>query len=750
VLVAPSQYGQFDFAALGPEQLFLALGAAAFGAFVSIPMALVGGLALGVAYQLTLGVTANAGTAQVVLFVLVLVVIVVRGRVIGSVFAVEGAPGEDRRPLRVPLRVRERFVVRRQRWLLAGSGLFVAAVLPLLPGLRTEGHRFQLTLVVLYAIVGISITMLVGWGGQLSLGNFAVVGVGAFVTARLAHHGWSVPALLAVTGCLGAGVMLVVGLPALRVRGLTLAVTTLGFGVVASDWLFHAGWFTSAPGTILDLRPLLFLRGLGSPSKQLPIYAMSLGLLIVVALAARGLRNSTPGRLIVAVRDDEQAAAAHGVTPATVKLSALAVSGFFAGTVGVLWADAWRVASPEHFAPALSLSLLAVPVIGGLGSVAGAIAGAAALYLPTYFLLDGQPGFQLAFGGLMMVFALLIFPTGLAGAVQRAWEWFLQRLDAELPQPVPARVDAPVLAVEGVQVSFGGVQALDGVSIHLREGEILGLIGSNGAGKSTLINAISGVVRPSRGSVILMGTDVSQLAPELRAGLGLARSFQAAHLFPGLTVRETVQAMLGSSVGIGVLASMVRAPWARRAEQTCAAEADLLIDRMGLTPWADTLTAELSTGTRRVCDLAIQLAAKPKVLLLDEPTAGVAQRDAEAFGPLLQRIRDELNCAIIIVEHDMPLLMGLCDRVYAMGEGSIIAEGTPDEIRHNADVVAAYLGTDEVAISRSGRLPSSRKNFRHPNGANGASRTNGKAGANRRARTPAQAETVTDTERRAP
>ncbi|MHB8464685.1 MAG: ABC transporter permease subunit [Acidimicrobiales bacterium] len=717
MLVAPSQFGQFNSSALGPNQLFVALGAAAFGAFVSIPMALVGGLVLGVANQLTLGITSNGGTATVVVFVLVLAVIFLRGRLIESVFAVDGAVVEDRPPARIPERLRERFVVRRKQQLLIGIAVLIAVVLPLVPGLRSEGHRFQLTLVVIYAIVAIAITMLIGWGGQLSLGHFAIVGVGAFISARLAHHGWSIVGLLLVAGMLGAAVMLVVGLPALRVRGLTLAVTTLGFAIVASGWLFHASWFTSSPGTILDLEPIPLLRGTWAPRTQLPIYAISVVVLALVAFAASGLRNSTPGRLIVAVRDDERTAAAHGVTPATVKLATLAVSGFFAGMAGVLWADAWRVASPDHFSPALSLSLLAVPVIGGLGSVSGAILGAMALYLPSYFIsphvsglfgrLGSQVGFQLALGGLSMVGVLMTYPSGLAGAARRAWEAFLKRVDRELPGVTDAAADAPVLDVRGVAVDFGGVHALAGVSIQLFEGEILGLIGSNGAGKSTLINTISGVQRPATGTVTLFGTDVTSLPPELRAGLGLARSFQAAHLFPGLTVRETIQSMLGSRRGIGMLSSMARAPWARRAERAAREEADELIARTGLTEWADTLTADLSTGTRRVCDLAVQLAAKPRVLLLDEPTAGVAQRETEAFGPLLRRIREELNCAVIIVEHDMPLLMGLCDRVYAMAEGQVIAEGTPEEIRHNPSVIASYLGTDPTAIARSGRSASS-------------------------------------------
>jgi ABC-type branched-subunit amino acid transport system ATPase component len=261
---------------------------------------------------------------------------------------------------------------------------------------------------------------------------------------------------------------------------------------------------------------------------------------------------------------------------------------------------------------------------------------------------------------------------------------------------------APLLVVDDLHLSFGGVQALQGASILIGDGEIVGLIGPNGAGKSTLLNAISGVHRPDSGAVLLGGVDVTAEPPEARASLGLGRSFQAATLFPGLTVKESVQAVLGARRRVGVVPAMLGGRRARQAELDSAAMADELLARTGLTPWAGTLTAQLSTGTRRICDLTLQLAGAPTLLLLDEPTAGVAQRDTEAFGPLLRRIRDELDCSIVVVEHDMPLLMGLCDRVYALVEGRVIAEGTPEEIRNDPAVIASYLGTDTVALERSG------------------------------------------------
>jgi len=231
----------------------------------------------------------------------------------------------------------------------------------------------------------------------------------------------------------------------------------------------------------------------------------------------------------------------------------------------------------------------------------------------------------------------------------------------------------------------------------------VGLIGANGAGKTTLMNVISGVIRPQRGSVTLFGAEVVDLPPDLRAASGLGRSFQDASLFAGLTVTETLQVVLSQRHKVGIVSAMVGAPWVQSSERRIRHEAEEIVDRFGLTPWADIRTSELSTGTRRVCELAAQVAARPKILLLDEPTAGVAQREAEAFGPLLRRIRDELDCSILIVEHDMPLLMGLCDRMYALETGAVIAEGTPEEMRHNDRVVASYLGTEETAITRSGK-----------------------------------------------
>ena len=215
------------------------------------------------------------------------------------------------------------------------------------------------------------------------------------------------------------------------------------------------------------------------------------------------------------------------------------------------------------------------------------------------------------------------------------------------------------------------------------------------------MNTISGVLRPDRGSIRLFGHEVAGRTPDIRARYGLARSFQDASLFAGLTVTETVQVATSRRVKTHLIPAMVGAPWVRSASGAAAGgtgdRRSVRARSMGGRP-----DLRAFTGMRRICDLAAQVATEPRLLLLDEPTAGVAQREAEAFGPLVRRIRDDLDCAILIIEHDMPLLMGLCDRVYAMDAGMVVAEGTPSHVREDPAVIASYLGTNATAISRSG------------------------------------------------
>ena len=598
------------------------------------------------------------------------------------------------------------------------AALVALAVLPQLPYFNTTGRQFLLSLVLIYALLGVALTMLLGWGGQVSLGNFALVGLGAYLTARWSSGGWTLMALFLVVGAIGAAR-----------DGRSSGCPRCASG--ASRWRSRRSASPSSPTTgsttsrgssenpfaVHRDRRRASASGSAGPSRSSPSTTSRSVVLAVAVLMCAALRRSSPGRLFLAVRDNERASAAFGVSPAAVKLTMLAVSGFFSAVAGVLWADAWRTVSATQFTPDVSVAILAIPVIGGLGSIGGAVAAAVLLYGLTFFLgpevqglfgdLGQNLGFSLFLAGAGVVVTVMHFPNGIAGEAQKRWQRYLDRRAAPGRAGREARASTPTLPLR----VRGRPRALrrrrrprrarhrraprrdrrahrhqrrrqdDADERHLRRDPARpGL----GAGCSATRSSTS---RPTSGPPF-----------------GLARSFQDASLFAGLTVRETIQVALAQRHKVGILSAMVAAPWVRGTERRMRRDADDIIARFGLTAWADARTSELSTGTRRICDLAAQVAAEPKLILLDEPTAGVAQREAEAFGPLLRQIRDELDCSVLIVEHDMPLLMGLCDRIYALEAGTVIAEGTPEEIRENPRVVASYLGTDETAITRSGAL----------------------------------------------
>ena len=645
--------------------------------------------------------------------------------------------------------------------------LVVAVVFPLLPYFKA--NQFLLVLVLIYALIGVSLTMLVGWAGQVSLGQFAVVGIGAYVTAKWAgESGWSMVELLVVAGLVGAFVMVAIGLPALRVRGLTLAVTTLGLAVIGPDWLYQQGWLGGSTPFNEPVQAMTVLPGFGFIGSQLSLYYVALVVLVLVMAAAATLRRSAVGRTIIAVRDNERAVSSFGIKPVTVKLRVL-------GALGLRCVFGRRLVRgrlAERDAHLLRRRYLDRPlghprrrrprIAGRCGRRSGAPLHEHLLYRATpeqpvglyrsergvlplrgrhkrHWLHDAVPQRHRRPGS-----RVVAGPPQQEGRTTHSGEKRQTHLpieslppSADLKDAVPVTGTAieraaasvsfatigrhedggkrgeratttPVagalpLVVDGVAVHFGGIAALRDASIEVPPGEIVGLIGPNGAGKTTLMNTISGVIRPDQGSIRLFGHEVARRSPDVRARYGLARSFQDASLFAGLTVTETVQVATSRRVRTLLLPAMVGAPWVRSAERDSRRRALEIVEAFGLGPWADALTSELSTGMRRICDLAAQVATEPRLLLLDEPTAGVAQREAEAFAPLVRRIRDDLDCAILIIEHDMPMLMGLCDRVYAMDAGSVIAKGTPEDIRENPLVIASYLGTNTTAISRSGQ-----------------------------------------------
>jgi ABC-type branched-subunit amino acid transport system ATPase component len=266
----------------------------------------------------------------------------------------------------------------------------------------------------------------------------------------------------------------------------------------------------------------------------------------------------------------------------------------------------------------------------------------------------------------------------------------------------PARLD-----IEDLVVAYGGLRAVSGASLIVEAGSIVGLIGANGSGKTTLLDAVSGLVPLAGGRLLLDREDLADYVPHERARLGMVRSFQDCRLYPELSVEDTLLLCEDARRRVGVLSTTLQMPWARRAEGEKRRAIDRVIGSFGLERFRTHSTAHLSTGTRRVVDLASIVLAHPRLLLLDEPTAGIAQREAEAFIPLLRQLHEVTNSTILLVEHDVPLVFELCSTVVVMQTGEVVAAGTPDEVRRDPRALAAYLGASDEALNVSGPLAAS-------------------------------------------
>jgi branched-chain amino acid transport system ATP-binding protein len=267
----------------------------------------------------------------------------------------------------------------------------------------------------------------------------------------------------------------------------------------------------------------------------------------------------------------------------------------------------------------------------------------------------------------------------------------------------PDRSKPPIMEVTGLSKRFGGITAVDDVSFALAHGEILGLIGPNGAGKTTIFDLISGLLALDSGRISLLGADVTKMGPDRRAAMGLGRSFQDARIFPSLTVAENIAIGLERHIEVrDHLAAALNLPAVQESEEDVAWTVEDLIELMNLGAFRDKFVAELSTGSRRIVDLAMSIAHDPSVLILDEPSSGIAQKETEALGPLLKRIQRETGCAMLVIEHDMPLITTVSDEILALELGAVVTRGTPAEVLSNPRVISSYLGGDIDVINRSG------------------------------------------------
>jgi branched-chain amino acid transport system permease protein len=958
---------------LGPSLLLPALAAAVIGRMERLPTIALAAIALGIVEQSVVWGWNEPNDVQPVLFVIVLVAVWLtppgaglRGRLEPSTWRAV------REPRPVPRELARLPEVRVVGVALVGA---VVLALALVPAVFSESRTNLAAVALVYGVIALSLVVLTGWAGEISLGQMAFVAVGAAVGASItARLGWDLAFGLLGAGLVGAAVATLIGLPLLRRRGLTLAVVTLAFGLATTAWLLSPRIF--GEGTRFDWlppsrveRPDLF--GIIPVRSESGFYRLCLVALALVLIAVVGIRRSRTGRVLIAIRENERAATAFGVNARATTLGAFAISGFLAAFAGALFVHQQNGLQLDSYTAGESLVVFTMVVIGGLGSVPGALLGALFVRGVTWWL---PVEWQILATGVGMLVVLLVFRGGLGAAFADLRDHFLRRvarrrglsvpaltgvaqetlvgdatpsrttapaaegppaalqvrdlavdydgvpvlfdvdLDADAGEIVallgtngsgkstllaavsglrePARGEvviagrvttrarperivalgavqapgghgvfpsltvaenlrlaswavrdptsataarddalrlfprllerprqragdlsggeqqmltlamalvaaprllmidelslglspevtrglherlrelrdggtaiviveqsidraleladrayfldrgtvryagpanglldhpdlvratflgaaadasppvprggadpagAPMLELHGIRCRFGGIVALDDVSLTLHGREILGVVGPNGAGKTTLFDVVSGFVPPDAGSILLHrdggAIELTALSAHRRARLGLGRSFQDGRLFPALTVRETIAVACERSVQVrNPVAAAAHLPAVARSERAVHARVDELVDLLGLGDYTDRFGHELSTGTRRIVDLACVLAHSPSVLLLDEPASGISQREAEALGPILRDVRDTLGAGLLVIEHDLGILATVADRLVALDLGRVVAAGPPGTVLADPAVSRSYLG----------------------------------------------------------
>ena len=662
-----------------------ALAAALVGGFTSVGLAVTAGLALGMVqslvqfWQSSHDWLPSSGVPELVPLLLISVYLVLRGRPLPTRGAIITATlGDAPRP----------------RGVLRPTVVAVVVALALLVG--TQGsYRAAVVSSLIFALIALSWVVVTGYAGQVSLAQLTLAGVSAFTLARLAADvGLPFPfaplvAALAATVC---GVL--VGLPALRVRGLPVAVVTLSLSVaVESLWFRNSdlnGGLRGAPISGPSLAGWDLSIGGGANYPRMPFALLCLGVLVAVGVGVARLRTSRLGAAMLAVRANERSAAAAGISVAHVKIFAFAIGSFIAGLGGALLAYSQQTATPDSFSAIGGLGLFATVYLAGVTSISGGLlTGAVSAGGIFFIVLDRNLSlgtWYLTLTGIGLVLAVVFNPEGAVGPLHKLVQ---QRRSRDVPSPALSaeqsleraapQIGEELLRLDSVGVRYGGVVANDDVSFNVREGEIVGLIGPNGAGKTTLIDAVSGFAAGT-GSVKLNGVPLDGLPPHRRVHLGLGRTFQGLDLYDDLTVTE--------NVAVGRAGGRKKRNDGVPDEQRDTA----LLAMLSLTEVAERPVRELSQGQRQLVSIARALAGRPRVVLLDEPAAGL---DSSESAWLAERLRDVRShgITVLLVDHDMGLVLDVCDRVVVLDVGRVIAIGTPDQVQRDPAVTAAYLGS---------------------------------------------------------
>ncbi|PWC91686.1 branched-chain amino acid ABC transporter ATP-binding protein/permease [Azospirillum sp. TSO5] len=543
-----------------------------------------------------------------------------------------------------------------------------------------------LTVAGVYALATFGFQIVFGLGGALSLAQGAFFGVGAYVTGILgSRYGLGFEATFPLSMLVPLLLALPVGLAVLRLESHYFALATLGIAQVLHLLAVNLPELTGGSNGLAGV-PAVVLFGWAVP-RGLPMAGLVWGLVALGGLIGWRLARGRLGRSLIMLRDDPLAAGTLGLDVGRLRLAAFGISAVFAGAAGALAVHTQRVVSPEVLEFPIMVSILTIAIVGGRGRMAGAVLGAVLLlHLPEWFRFL-ERGYLVIYGAALLL-TVVLAPDGLTGLLHRLAARLYSgkpRMLAEAREPPlpPAQPDG--LAVEGLRKSFGGVRAVDRVSLDLRPGSITGLIGPNGSGKSTVINLLSGLERPDAGRVRLGGQDVTGARADRLARAGLARSFQAAALPSGAGVLEAVAA-----------ARLAFDPDAATAE----AHARWALDRLGVGELAGQSCDGLPAALRRRVELARALVRRPAVLLLDEPAAGLTDGEKAELAVLLRDLAGE-GMAILLVEHDMGFLLPLAGHVLCLDRGRVIYDGSAGGVRRDPAVTTAYLGRADLGRAGS-------------------------------------------------
>jgi len=591
------------------------------------------------------------------------------------------------------------------------SGL--AAVVCLIPFLVRNDYFFVLfNIMALNAVVVLGLNLLIGCAGQISLGHAAFFGLGAYSSAVVTTQlGWPLWAGLVLALVVTAVFGLCLAVPTLRLEGHYLVMATLGFNIIVSICLNQMEPLTGGPSGLAGI-PALHLGPVALNSDR-RFFAFAWASFLILFAGMLNLEDSRIGRALKALHDKELTARTLGVPTHRYKVQVFTLSAVLAGFAGFSYAHYMTFISPSTFDIFYSVQVITMVVVGGPGSLWGGLAGTVFL-TSLRELLHAMEDFQVLAYGLLLTLCLVYFPQGLLPAVVSLFKKFgpsASRKEAGIAKAPPARsvrwhggddkappdsTSAPVLRVENLSVRFGGLQALSQVSFVVEPGEIVAVIGPNGAGKTTVLNAVSGLIRPTEGTVAVRGVPLTGRSAHEAAAAGVGRTFQAVQIFGHLTPLENLMVGYHLSARAGFFRAMIHTPGERREEETLRRCASALLKGTVLESKAQEPTSTLSLYEQKLLEILRALALEPAVLLLDEPVGGCTPNESRALMDWIATHR-RAGMGMVLVEHDMNVVMTYADRVVVLHHGRVIAEGPPNVIRKDPRVIEAYLGTKRRA-----------------------------------------------------